>query len=392
MRKRFYSRKKWKNILKLRENENGYIKPKWYKKIRKYENRKRKISNSINHRNRIENDNPHNKTMIPLPEIIDLFTNDLNGINKFIKNKNNFLKHPTVCVRLDHSKIKKMSIDGLLFLVSTIENIFKASEKLHKFGYERKPKYNKKYGVEKSDEKIKFLLLESGYWDYFCKKKPYKITTEAKDEYFLSIKTGHSVITKNVADVRDFINSKINFIQTAAIQEYFDDALTEAMANSVEHGYIDNLANKEKNKWWLCGHYDRTDEILEFSFRDYGVGLRRTIEYNADDRLRSWLRGVGNKLKEDSEIIKMLVDEELPKYKRRDGAKRGYGFKKFKEFADNSGHNCDMLIISGNGRYVYHHYDGTSNEKTDTIPEKIDGFLISWKIYLEGGKKDEQQH
>ncbi len=63
---------------------------------------------------------------------------------------------------------------------------------------------------------------------------------------------------------------------------------------SVEHGYIEKTENRKKGKWWLCGHYDKKENYLEFSFRDYGVGLRKTLEYNSDDKVKSFFRSILN--------------------------------------------------------------------------------------------------
>jgi hypothetical protein len=153
---------------------------------------------------------------------------------------------------------------------------------------------------------------------------------------------------------------------------------------SVEHGYIKDTPLRQKGKWWLCGHYQKETNSLEFAFRDYGVGLRETLEYNSNESIKSFLRSIQHKIKSDAEIISLLVNDELPKYKDNKDKVRGYGFKKFKEFAKNIGYKCEMKIISGNGKLDYRYLPKckTEEENLTEMDFEILGFLISWKIYL----------
>ncbi len=74
----------------------------------------------------------------------------------------------------------------------------------------------------------------------------------------------------------------------------------------------------------------------------------------------------------------------LPKYKGKKDKVRGYGFKKFKEFAQNIEYDCEMKIVSGSGRYDYKYFSTSKvdEENLTNMNFKINGFLISWKIYL----------
>ncbi|WP_193220878.1 hypothetical protein, partial [Aliarcobacter butzleri] len=256
-----------------------------------------------------------------------------------------------------------------------------------KFVVEKGFKYNNRYGINQNNEKLKYLFLKIGFWDYFRIKQPYKISRDAENEYFLKIQTDVEAKTKYVAELRNFMTDIVPFIKNETIQEYFEDALTEVMANSVEHAYIDNIPYREKGKWWLCGHYNKNNNCLEFSFRDYGVGLRRTLEYNTSEVIRKFIRELGYKFQNDSEIIKLLVNDKIPKYKNKKDKIRGYGFKKFKEFANNIGYNCEMKILSGKGKYKYTYNTHTkeSKEELGKLDFDLGGFLINWKIYIENG-------
>lgn len=292
-------------------------------------------------------------------------------------------------IRIDLSQMKTISINGLLYLVSEID-ILQSRKDMNRFNFSKVFKYNAKFGPSKNNIKLRYLLDKIGYWEYFGIKTPYKVDSSIENEYFLSIQTDTLSKSQYVAQLRDFIYEKVHFIKSEAIQDYFDDAITEAMANSVEHGYIKETPFRTKGKWWLCGHYEKKKDYLEFSFRDYGVGLRSTLEYNADNMVKSFMRNVRTTVtKSDAQIIKELVNNKLPKYKDKKDKIRGYGFKKFKEFAQNIGYNCEMKIISNHGKYDYRYfaYNGTEEENIETLNFDVKGFIISWKIYL-GDKKN----
>lgn len=323
--------------------------------------------------------------VILIPKDID-FKDNISNIELLKSEFKKIIALSHARTRINLSKLNNISINGLLHLISEIDilqSIKNQQNKTSQF------KYNSKFGIKKYKRKLRYLLREVGYWEYFNIKKPYSIDKETKNDYFLSIETGTISESCYVAKIRDFILKKVDFLETEEIQEYFDDAITEAMANSVEHGYISETDHRMKGKWWLCGHYDKNANYLEFSFRDYGVGLRKTLEYNSSDKIISFFREIilNNQLK-DADIIEILVNDKLPKYKAKNDKVRGYGFKRFKEFAKNIEYNCEMKIISGNGKYDYTcSYNDNDNEKNETetvtnMDFSINGVLISWKIYL----------
>lgn len=394
MIKRKHNRKIWKKFKKLESLNRKFDKPKFWYVLKQYENRKRSLylkrkkkkqNNDKSYKDEYVN---KNKSILELPCHLD-FEDNIDSIELLLNRIDTYLKVKSPHTRIDISKLNTVSINGLIFLLSEIDKI-QSNKTQHKFNFKNIYKYNPKYGVNKDNEKLKFLLYKIGYWNYFGIKKPYKIDDSLCEEYFLSIKSDTLSHSKYVAELRDFISKKIYFLKDDIIQDYFDDAISEAMANSVEHGYIDKLAHRTIGKWWLCGHYDKQSNYLEFSFRDYGVGLRRTLEYNSDDKIKSLVREFVNMKRSDSDIIQLLVNDKLPKYKNNKNKVRGYGFKKFKEFAKNIGYNCEMKMLSGSGKYkfIYNNESKLENEILENLNFSIDGFLITWKIYLDGGKNE----
>lgn len=377
MKFREYRRRKWKRYKQLKSQNLKFKKCVDWLKIKKYENKKRAKYLKSHTNNNIDK-------MLIIPSNLDFKTN-INDVKLLTDRVKQYLQLSYHHTRIDLSQLNTISINGLMYLISKIDTIQNRKAQT-RFNLISKFKYNPKYGLNKNNDKLKYLLYKIGYWDYFGIPKPYEINSTLDEEYFLSIKSDTISKSEYVAELREFISKKVHFLKNDIIQDYFDDAITETMSNSVEHGYIDQTSYRVKGKWWLCGHYDKNNEYLEFSFRDYGVGLRRTLEYNSDNGVKSFFRSIMNTNKSDSEIIKLLVNDKLPKYKGKKDKVRGYGFKKFKEFAQNISYDCEMKIVSGNGRYDYKHYavSGNDEEILTDMNFKIDGFLISWKIYLGG--------
>lgn len=388
--------KKYKNLLRDEKLSSGFIKPNNWIALKRYETYKSRkfhkilkskqlrkqnkviVEKNLNHGNRLE-----------LPKIIN-FTNGWDNIKVLYERIKAYHKTSTSNISINLSKLNEISINGLVYLVSEIDRIKNHKKSLKVTDYNKEFKYYAKYGVNPNNEKLKYFLSAVGYWGYFGIKNPYKIQKNIEDDYFLSIKTDTLSKSFYVAEVREFISQKIDFLKDDLIEEYFDDAITEAMANSVEHGYIKRTPTRTRGKWWFCGHYNKIDNYLEFSFKDYGVGLRKTLEYNADDSVQSFIRNITNRTKSDAEIIKLLVNDQLPKYKGKKDKIRGYGFKKFKEFASKINYDCEMKIISGRGQYKYISSLSNEEERIDDMDFPIDGVLISWKLYLKGKSYDKK--
>lgn len=372
---------KHKLFRRIKRNEWKRIKGKiptgkGYKKLRKYESRKNK-----------KNPNKNNLE-IKLPENIDFEENIENMVlitSDIEKNSKTWSPR----FSLNHKNIKSISIAGLLYLVGQISKVAKAKN--------LKLKYNEELGLRKNDERIRYLFSKIGYWESFGITKPYTITQEMKDNYFLSIQTDTKSDILLLNKIKQFIKINIDFMNEYAIEYKFDDAVKEAMANSIEHAYPDDFKEfgKEKGKWWICGHFDKINNSLELVFYDYGMGIRKSITRNLGEEANRVLidRLKDNILRSDADLIEIAINGNLTKYNNYKEHDRGKGFQRFQEFAKVSGHNCEMTIVSGKGKYKFI-YDGKNQKeeiKKSTITSNIEGMLIKWKIQLNNkGEYDEK--
>lgn len=338
-----------------------------YTKIKKYEERKRKKAPKVK-----------NFSKIDLKEDID-FEENIDNIISFTDDINKTLRIPSIKFSINHKQIKNITIGGLVYLVGQITKVSRAK------GITLK--YNEDYGLSKKDDRIRYLFSKIGYWDCFGINKPYIINQEIKDNYFLSIQTNTKSDIGLLNKIKDFINKNVDFIKDYSVEYKFDDAVKEAMANSIEHAYSDEFSEvgKEKGRWWICGHFDKITNSLELVFYDYGMGIRESIKRNlGKDADRVLLDKLKDGIRNDADLIEIAIKSKLTKYANYKDHDRGKGFKRFQEFAKVSRNNCEMTIVSDEGRYKYT-YNAITNEeevKKKKLDGNIEGMLIKWKIEL----------
>lgn len=379
---RLQRRKKWKKILKTKElTQDYFIKPKGYQKLKKYEQRKRRNRSSRVVANHLSDIELHSK--IDFDENISSVFSVTKQIDKYLFShlKGNF--------RVNHRDLKAVSLDGLLYLVSQISKIKKVKEKESS---KRKLKYNKHLGLKSASQELKYLFYTIGYWDYFGIKKPYSISQDIKENYFLSIESNTKSDFDLLNKIKKFVKSKVSMFDDYALEYKFDDAIKEAMGNAVEHAYTDDFAaiGKDKGRWWICGHYDNVSKSLQIIFYDYGIGIRESIAKNMGEEAKRYLLDKLSEhfIKSDADLIEMAIEGKLSKYKNYKEHDRGKGFKRFQDFAKSSGMDCELQIVSGKGKYTFNFDKIMKNENVAkrNLDDKIDGMLIKWTIKV--GEKD----
>lgn len=389
---RIIKRKKWKRCQKalLLESEKGFhfFKPSYYEKLKKYEQRKRKKVNKKSSYNNEQYKN-HNRVTLSVEKDID-FEGHVENIVKFTKDVDQFLKKDlNKNFSINHRKIKNISIGGLLYLVGQISKITSAKFNDGKHHL----KYNKRLGLSE-DQRIKYLFKEIGYWNYFGIKNPYRVEESIKSNYFLSIETNNKSDFDSLNKIKKFINDNVDFLKKDYGIEYqFDDAIKEAMGNSIEHAYHDDFSEigKQKGKWWICGHYDKKRESLEIAFYDYGIGIRESIKYNlGEEAEKAFFDKAKESLKNDSDLIETAIQGDLAKYKNYKEHDRGKGFKRFKKFAKVSKNDCELTIVSTKGSYKFSYNAQNETEEVEkkVLSGPIDGMLIKWVINLSERNKN----
>lgn len=381
--RRQISRKLWLKLNEKSKKGSGFIAGGYFLKIKKYELRKQKIARS--NRRKFKGVEYKNIGKIILPEKINFADNICSVLEikrQVDKCIDGFKKGIRPRVRLDHSNIRSVSVGGLLYLVGQISKI----SKVINTGL----KYNKKLGLGEDNEKIKYLFYKIGYWAYFgIKRAPYKISNvEIKDSYFLEIYSSNEWKPSLLNKLRVFVDEETDFFQGDYKKIYqFDDIIKEAMGNSLEHAYPKNFNEfgRTSKKWWICGHYGKNERCLDLVFYDYGVGIRESMKNNlgeeAEIRIFDKFK---DRMTSDADLIELAVSGDLSKYKNYKERDRGKGLKRFKNFAETCGYDCELVIVSNKGKYKFSYNHKTEQEKVskEKLEREIDGMFIKWRIKL----------
>ena len=282
---------------------------------------------------------------------------------------------------IDHSKMKSVSSAGILVLASTIE----CSQKIANVKFVGKEEFLPKNDV------IRYLLNEIDYWKYFDVSKLSTEITQKRFSFFKIIDSYEADNTK-IGKMIEFFSKKVGF--NGETRAHLYTALSEAAANTIEHGYSNTSIKKDKinNRWWLTANIDAKEQVISFVFYDQGIGIFKSLESNKKDFLRNFFKKTKALVKTNphAKILQRMLHEN---FSRHNTENRGYGLQTFKKFIDES-EEGSLFIASDNASYLY---------PSDTLQEythKLKGTLIVWKIkvgydkskniYLKEEQKDEE--
>lgn len=366
--------KEIKKILLFRKKERKNFKRK-FKRILGSKINKNKQSINKNQSKRKQGGNNKKETLdiISIPEILNLDDDNRVELIRFVKRMHKIIlrrNNPRNFI-IDHKKMKNIEPEALLILASEIKRCTKIKDIPLAYNEDHAPK----------NKEIKKMLNLIGYWKHFNIPDQYPIPDQTKNKtYYLKITDDNTALFEKYIDIRDFFDNHIRFIDNnIEIQAVYDEAITEAISNAVEHAYIKKQKIDTLNKnWWLCGYYNNETKELSFACYDQGIGLGKTLSYNDNDKIKHILKVNKIAFKKGSKIIKFLIEDELPKYEEED---RGYGFKRFKNLI-NKYQTGSINIYSNKGHYCYSKIDGIKKELLKDYPIGIRGTLISWKLLL----------
>lgn len=304
--------------------------------------------------------------IITLPSILSLSSEYRTEFLNTMKEINTYLPSKKYKCSIDHSYIEKITPEALIVLAADIKRCVRKNKVL---------KFNSKYAPQ--NEQVMRMLNSIGYWEHFNISKN-DLYTDKKRRY---LKIIHDTQADNmhVVELREFFDKKLDFLDDNDddAEQMFDDAISEAIANSVEHAYIKEQARIIINKaWWLSGSYDTTTNELFFMCYDQGIGVKDALSHHDNRKVKKWVSKLELLLKNDSDVIETLVKEDLPKYKDTD---RGHGFKHFIKFIENYTHGS-LSIYSKKGVCKFIKENDSILTQKDEFKDSLDGTLIVWKI------------
>lgn len=164
----------------------------------------------------------------------------------------------------------------------------------------------------------------------------------------------------------------------------------EAIANAVEHAYMDEIELPNKNqlkKWWML--LARIDNQLLLYVCDKGHGIPNTLKFTQNEHifkvLVSKVKGL-LELNKDCLYIQasMLVKEtkkEVARETRTELPYRGKGKDDIKSFIDRTA-GSELVVHSNRGVFVYKGKEAIAGSCYNN-PASINGTILQWSIPIE---------
>lgn len=264
-------------------------------------------------------------------------------------------------INIDHSMMSTVTPSGVLALSSTIER----SQKLANVRFKGNNKYLPK------DDVVKYFLNQIDYWKYFDVPQLKTSITQERFSFF-KILDSHEADNTKIGKMIEFFGEQVGF--NGDTKGLLFNALCEAAANSVEHGYKSSMYNQSTDRWWLTAHIDKEEGSISFVFYDQGVGIFNSLKNHKNNKVKDLFTRTHNIIKDkpNAKILKHMVQKNFSKYKVQN---RGYGVQTFRKFIDEAEDGL-LFIASENASYEY---------PLDNLKEyknKLDGTLIVWKIKI----------
>ncbi|UFM68572.1 ATP-binding protein [Leclercia adecarboxylata] len=344
-----YKSSNWELFEKAKRNLD------YYKRVRKALQIKKKL---ITKNKRIK---------FTAPESINYYNdNDFEKMNKFLTNLRDCVMKG-YRVYIDFCLTKRISAAAMLSFLAEVDVLTKKSKHgLNSINFSH-PK----------EKKVESILCQVGFYDLLRKSK--RPTESYDDVTFWKYTSGTCSEPLLAKDMMVEIKKELERKSSKKLYRGF----TEAMSNSVEHAYVDDVMHTEDDdtaKWWtFAGIHEKQLTVV---ICDKGVGIPSTLpKTQGVSVLKTIFSKLGVSLTnvKDSTYIKASTTLQET---RTGELNRGKGLNDIKSVIDSIGDGF-MGIFSSKGRYIYKGKTGNINEVLKDYKSSVNGTIIEWTIPCE---------
>ncbi|MFC7047977.1 hypothetical protein [Emcibacter nanhaiensis] len=311
-----------------------------------------------------------------LPHSMDLnqhYRPTMEFLNEFM---DEYLDHNRK-IHLDFSNLCEISPAAALVLVSELDRW----SILRNF----RPKVAR---MKHWDSRIRNRLSQMGFFKILDVVNPPKSRDNVDDDNIIYIPfwSNKFVVGTLIKEMREALEELTGPLPDLGLYT----ALIEAMANSVQHAYPQELIDSRRHlyrRWWMSGSYDRSISKLTVTFFDQGVGIPNTIENKYPiETILSFLDKVGI---HDNDASRIRAAMELGR-SQTGQTHRGKGLPQMRWIIDNNKDKMGKIrVVSNKGEYIYR-YDG--QEQTQSHARSINGTLIQWTFTLGRNAENDEQY
>lgn len=303
------------------------------------------------------------REVIPAPDRIDFYRlNDFRITIAFIDKLKRFINKRHVRVQINFDKTELITAAAMLSFLAEVDIIINQSE----FGRDAISFTHPK------NEKTESILKQVGFYELLGKKE--RTTPDFEDVSYWNYASGIKSDTQITASAMITIEEKIGLSAKRKLYKGF----SEAMANCVEHAYIDCLIDTaSQTKWWAFAGVK--DDKLVVVICDKGIGIPRSLPLTRSKELISkTLELFKLSKRKDSAMIK--VASRMGKTSTNN-ENRGKGLSDVRAIIDKY-KSGSLSIYSNKGCYEYFGKNGKIEDRLREYPASVCGTLVEWSIPL----------
>lgn len=319
---------------------------------------KRKYSPRKNFRTKQEEreSSPTRIKPLEIPETFSLLDNTEETVRFFDE-----LHHLTVSgkkgktIRLKFGKVKRITVDALMYLVAVIKNMPVSSPYVDGF-----------QGDLPAEIEPRKILEGSGFLSFVTHKG--RIIKPDSSRVQISIEHSKTDVATPVKIV-DFIGHKINVCFTKL--RFLYELLIELETNSYDHAYPQGSQSFRGRNW--LAYVEEMDSCFRFTFLDTGVGIYQTIQKNFVEILKGQVFS-----NDQAACVKGAFNGQFRTQTRE--RKRGNGLPSVKDKV------IDRLMVNLrviSSKAVCHMHDHTTDLTGYNLKIPLRGTLYYWEMRKE---------
>lgn len=345
------------------------LEKKWHKihakKIRKREStrqervRRRKIGLDIV-RNKASS-----RVHMTVPIIMSLFEN-YDECVRFINEIKEQIFINNVFVFLDFSKCTKISTETCVVLAAEIDRCMrKVPESV--------------FGSYPNHPEVYFLLNELGFYHLLDIRSSKPTFDDAPEVDVVRLQSGKDNPENLMRGIKELFYPPGQDVPKSPFSGKVYRALTEAMANAVEHAYPQSFLKLSEGAcvpiWWRAGFKVNNENKVLMILYDQGAGIPNTLTINWQERLEELISILSRDPYDDEKLaLAMEKGRTMTKIKGR-----GQGSYDMQQLIRESSDGA-LSIFSYRGKYVYFN-DG--NWQQENLSLCLEGTLVVWKVCLD---------
>jgi anti-sigma regulatory factor (Ser/Thr protein kinase) len=231
--------------------------------------------------------------------------------------------------------------------------------------------------LDKWNLQVRNTLFQLGFFELLDIQQPdLRAGQHSTNIEFIKFRSGHQTDGRLAKELRQALEDIAGPIEA---KKYLYTGLTEAMNNAIQHAYPIDRSYRipvDHRRWWMCGSFDKSRQLLTILFLDQGVGIPATLPRSKHrNEILEFLRNFHMRKEDDAALIQAAIEIGRSATELEG---RGYGLSEMRRFVDNSidGH---LRILSGSGECIYSK-GGAVRLRRHGFP--VVGTLIEWEVGL----------